>query len=143
MFWKKDAKVVSEVADLDDEADPEFTVRPQHLLEQISLEEIERRERVADPLHAVPDLPFGHLNGAWKAFLQGRTEAAGELWSFSAREPTPWGQDQLRSGYVFVRRGTPEAHFLTVWKDLPGDSNGSTWRTRAGGLMEWLRKMAE
>ncbi|WVM93015.1 hypothetical protein ULG90_02285 [Halopseudomonas pachastrellae] len=47
----------------------EFAVTEDHLLESLTVAEIEARERVADPLGAVPDLPFGHLNTAWQEFL--------------------------------------------------------------------------
>ena len=48
---------------------PEFAVTGDHLLESLTVAEIEARERVSDPLGAVPDLPFGHLNTAWCEFL--------------------------------------------------------------------------
>ena len=97
-----------------------FAVEHEHLLERLTVLEIERREAVTDPLKAAPELPFGHLNAAWQAFLKGRAEGT-ELWSFSARWQTTWGHKELRCGYVVVQDGTPGAHFLTVWKDIPDD----------------------
>ena len=99
-----------------------FAVEHEHLLERLTVPEIERREAVTDPLKAAPELPFGHLNAAWQAFLKGRAEGT-ELWSFSARWQTTWGHKELRCGYVVVQDGTPGAHFLTVWKDIPDDED--------------------
>ena len=99
----------------------EFAVEREHLLERMTVQEIEMREIVTDPLQAAPELPFGHLHAAWKDFLKGHAEG-GELWSFSALWQTTWGRKELRSGYVLVENGSPGAHFLTVWKDLPDDA---------------------
>ena len=51
--------------------EPKFAVVRADLLERVSIAEIEQCERVFDPLSAVPDLPFGHLNTAWKQFCEG------------------------------------------------------------------------
>lgn len=94
-----------------------FAVSPGDLREQLAVEEIERRERVSDPLGAVPDLPFGHLHPAWLAFLEQRgTEDA--LWSFSTHWTPTWGREELRAGYVIVREDAIGPHFLTVWRSL-------------------------
>ncbi len=98
-----------------------FAVEPQHLLERLTLEDVEMREIVTDPLQAAPELPFGHLHAAWKEFLKGQAEGC-ELWSFSAHWQTIWGRNELRSGYVLVENGAPGAYFLTVLKDLPNDT---------------------
>lgn len=113
MLKKKDGAGVA--------ANREFAVEYQHLLERLTVQEVEKRELVTDPLHAVPELPFGHLHGAWSEFLNGHPEG-GELWSFSARWQTTWGRKELRLGYVLVQNGSPGAHFLTVRKDLPDDA---------------------
>ena len=96
----------------------EFAVEPVHLQAWLTLGEIEARERVDDPLGAVPNVPFGHLNAAWRTFLASRA-SGDELWSFTAPWRTWLLQPELRSGYALVRNGTPVAHFLTVWKILP------------------------
>jgi hypothetical protein len=95
----------------------EFAVGPGDLLEQFPAEEIERRERVSDPLGAVPDLPFGHLHPAWQAFLAKRGPGDA-LWSFSTHWTTAWGHEELREGYVIVRESVIGQHFLTVWRSL-------------------------
>ena len=96
----------------------EFAVEPRHLEERLTLEEIEAREMVDDPLGAVPNVPFGHLNAAWRTFLESRADAD-ELWSFTAPWQTWLLQPEQRAGYALVRNGTPVAHFLTVCKILP------------------------
>lgn len=107
MLKKKAASVV--------EKEREFAVEPQHLLERLTVQEIERREVVRDPHKAAPELPFGHLNAAWQKFLHGKADGD-ELWSFSARWQALWGRKELRAGYVIVQDGVPRAYFLTVLK---------------------------
>jgi len=102
-------------------AQQEFAVERENLQERLTVQEIERREVVLDPLKAAPELPFGHLNGAWKGFLSGHA-GGGELWSFSARWRTTWGLEELRAGYVVVRDGVPGAHFLGVWQNIQDEA---------------------
>jgi hypothetical protein len=47
----------------------EFAVERGYLQERLTVEQIEARELVSDPLGVVPTLPFGHLNAAWKTFI--------------------------------------------------------------------------
>ena len=96
----------------------EFAVTRAHLHEPLTIPQIEARAAVADPLGAVPKLPFGHLNAAWKIFIAG-VAADDEIWSFWQ---TPWGRKEIRAGYVVVRGGVPANHFVTLWKDLEDDS---------------------
>lgn len=99
------------------EEKPEFAVEHKHLLEQLTVQEVERREIVTDPFEAVPELPFGHLNAAWKAFLDAHIDGS-ELWSFSAQWQSDRWRKELKSGYVIVQNGTPGTYFLTVLKDI-------------------------
>lgn len=101
----------------------EFAVEREHLLERLTVQEIEGREAVTDPLGAAPELPFGHFNSAWREFLKGHADGA-ELWSFSAHWQARWGRKELRYGYVVVQDGAPGAHFLTGCKDIPGEVKG-------------------
>jgi len=98
------------------ELNREFAVMREHLLERLTQAEIEQRERVFDPLGAVPDLPFGHLHAAWQGFLSNRPEGA-EIWSFSARWEDGWSRE-LRTGYVVVHEGVPGAWFTVMRKDI-------------------------
>ncbi|MAC33233.1 MAG: hypothetical protein CME38_06450 [Haliea sp.] len=92
---------------------PGFVVAPSELLENFTREEIETREMVNDPLQAVPDLPFGHLNGAWRQFLEKLPEDC-ELWSFTSSRETRLDEQEHRSGYVAVVDGAPGPYMLTV-----------------------------
>ena len=103
------------VSALDEEG--EFAVERSHLQKRLTVLQIEARELVTDPLGAVPDLPFGHLNAAWKTFAEG-VGADDELWSFTAPWQTTWGRREVRTGYVVVRGGVPAAHFLSMWKEI-------------------------
>ena len=82
----------------------------------IAVAHIEDRETVVDPLGAVPQCPFGHLNAAWKNFLSG-LQPQDVIWSFRSNWETTWGRKELRAGYVAVRGEVIGTHFLTVWKD--------------------------
>jgi hypothetical protein len=117
-YWK-----VKELTSGRNAPNPVFAVERAHLLEQVSVKEVEARETVFDPLGAAPNRPFGHLHAAWRAFVDRRTDGD-ELWSFSADWRPGWGNLERRAGYVLVRQGEPGEHFLTVWKDLPGEGGG-------------------
>jgi len=98
----------------------EFAVESKHLQARLSVHEIEQREIVADPLKAVPGIPFGHLHQAWANFLADLPEGA-EVWSFSAQWENRWGQKELREGYVAMRDGSPGNHITTFWKEINED----------------------
>ena len=125
MLQKKDGTEI--------EKEREFAVERQHLQERLTVQEVERREVVTDPLKAVPELPFGHLNRAWQEFLTGYA-AGSELWSFSAQWQTAWGSKELRSGYTIVQGGAPGAYFLTVWKDISDEADGATKQAHAADM---------
>ena len=87
------------------------------MLERLTVEEIESREMVYDPLNAVPNLPFGHLNEVW-AQLKAAKQTKDELWSFAA---TWLGDDdtpELRKGYVLWRRRKPLGYILKMSNEL-------------------------
>lgn len=98
----------------------EFAVALGDLQEQLTIEEIERREQVIDPLGAVPDLPFGHLHSAWQKFLEAM-EPQDAIWTFSAHWTTTRRRPELRAGYVVVRDGTMGPHILTLLRPLDED----------------------
>ncbi len=99
----------------------EFAVEKKYLIERLSVEEIEQREIVEDPLKAVPALPFGHLHDAWARFVNDLPEGA-EVWSFSSNWENRWGQKELRKGYVAVHDGKPGNYVSTLWKQIDDDS---------------------
>lgn len=90
-----------------------FKVLRADLLDQKSIEQVESAEIVADPLSAVPSLPFGHLNKCW-ADLIAQMQSGDELWSFKTTWDGNWGRKEIRSGYAIVREGVPEAYILTA-----------------------------
>ena len=94
-----------------------FKVKSQHLLERLTVDEIEARELVQDPLNAVPKVPFGHLNAVWTQ-VRSAMQPGDELWSFTATWPGEYGSPELRKGYVLWRRGKPVGHVLTMCKAL-------------------------
>ncbi len=95
----------------------DFEVESSHLQEQLNVVQIESCELISDPMGAVPNVPFGHLNAAWKTFLEG-VGADDELWSFTAPWRTTWGSQEIRTGYAVVREGVPVSHFLTMRKEV-------------------------
>ena len=96
--------------------EPEFKVSTSDLVEKLSKAEIEAVEHIDDPLHAVPNLPFGHLNSVWKAFVDG-LEPDCELWSFRGRWKTQYSDDQMQ-GYVALLGGKIGPCFLTSQRSL-------------------------
>jgi hypothetical protein len=94
-----------------------FKVRRQHLLERLTVAQIEAREMVEDPLQAVPSLPFGHLNAVWCDLVAGLSPGD-ECWSFSAHWSNDFGLPELRTGYVVWRGSKPIGHILTMVKRM-------------------------
>lgn len=82
-------------------ADAEFKVRASDLLHQTTVADVEATARITDPLGAVPDVPFGHLNKVWQDFLAQRPPNA-VLWTFACDWRGDWGQVVERAGYVWV-----------------------------------------
>ena len=97
-----------------------FAVAEADLVLKLTVEEIERLERVSDPMHAVPDLPFGHLNGAWTKFIADCGPEA-TVWSFSARWTSERGRKEIREGYAIVKEEAIGPHFLTTWRMADDD----------------------
>ena len=80
---------------------PVFAIKQDHLVEAVAIEAIEQQERVHDPLGAVPDRPFGHLNSAWQGFRE-QCDPEARIWRFSSPYQSEWGNKEIRSGYVAV-----------------------------------------
>jgi hypothetical protein len=89
---------------------PEFKITQKDLLAEMTLPEIEELETVLDPMGAVPRLPFGHLNPAWKKFLE-QMRPSDIFWSFSTKY-TPRKWSELRQGYVIVRGDEIGPYFI-------------------------------
>ncbi len=102
----------------------EFHCQRKHLTKRVTVAEAEAAGKVVDPLHRVPDLPFGHLHQAWVAFTDKR-KSTDQLWAFtipgeldvntSSRHPkwaTPRG---AKRGYAVVRWRRVRAEFFYEW----------------------------
>lgn len=109
-FWTNKAARSVPWTLTDEEA--EFKVTKADLLQKMSLADIEANERVFDPLQAVPDLPFGHLNKVWQTYVIG-LEPESELWSFRGRWKTQYWDWQMQ-GYVAIQGEEIGKHFLTA-----------------------------
>lgn len=119
VVWRR---AVREGAELREVPPPrEFAVSTEDLREPLSLAEAEARERVPDPLKAVPDLPFGHLHPAWQA-LRAEWQEGDALWSFSTVWEDDLGRREQREGYVIVRAEQPGRFMLTTRKSLEENS---------------------
>lgn len=81
------------------------------LVRQMTVDEIELQERVIDPMGAVPDIPFGHLNTTWLRF-KGNMEPQDSIWTFSARRTSDWERREILEGYVIVRADVIGATFF-------------------------------
>lgn len=90
-----------------------WSVVKDDLVRQMTVDEIELQERVIDPMGAVPDLPFGHLNTTWLRF-KGNMEPQDSIWAFSARRTSDWERREILEGYVIVRADGIGPHFLTT-----------------------------
>lgn len=113
----KDMRESKSLGDYDPFAEPkEFEVRIEDLQQRLSRDAIEDKERIVDPLGAVPSEPFGHLNTVWKEFL-GKSPEGCEFWSFKATWQTQWGDEEIREGYAAVDAGEVKAFFVSAIHD--------------------------
>lgn len=92
-----------------------FAPTREALVRPVTLDEVAQRERVHDPLGAVPDLPFGHLHGAWQRFIRD-LGPEDELWRFSMAAEAPQDPGAILEGYVIVRNGDMGPHFVASRK---------------------------
>jgi hypothetical protein len=89
-----------------------FRVRPEDLTGQTTIAEVETSNFIKDPLGAVPELPFGHLNAVWTDFVASRPADA-QLWTFACNWTSEWRTQYSRNGYVWVVGGTLSPWMLT------------------------------
>ena len=92
--------------------DAVFKVRRKDLGRHTKVAEVEALARVHDPLSAVPDVPFGHLNAVWQTFVDQRPPNA-ELWSFACDWTSEWNATYARQGYVWVQGDERSPWMLT------------------------------
>lgn len=109
--WKDRRKQRQEPVDPLEEAKSRLRATPDNLVGMVTLEEVERRERIHDPLDAVPPLPYGHLHKAWERF-RADLLPGDELWSFTS----PCDKDTSRftavRGYTVRREGVIVAEIM-------------------------------
>ena len=101
-----------------------FRCRPEHLVKRVTILEAESLAQVDDPLHRVPNCPFGHLNKGWVTFAL-QVLPNDKLWSFQihgdaktlTRPGAPkWAFPQGgMTGYAVVRRRKIAAEFIYEW----------------------------
>ena len=125
----------------------QFRIERKHLVEQLTLEEVEQREVVSDPLGAVPSLPFGHLHPIWTQ-IRADLSPRDQLWSFKGVWPGRWFNDESREGYVVRRWGRSRRYILTVCKQLESNDVISSTAKRIEArdeieIPEFLRKQAD
>lgn len=94
------------------EEETRFRIRQSDLVTRCSVQAVESVEKIQDPLGAVPDLPFGHLNAAWIRFLETKPEGA-DLWSFATKWEDYWGNFFQRKGYVWRVEDVLDTWFIT------------------------------
>jgi hypothetical protein len=116
-WWMKFADLLGNWRAARIREDAVFKVKRPDLLERLPVEEIESREIMRDPLHAVPDLPFGHLNSVWTR-LKAMTQTQDEFWSFDVTWLGDFGRYERRKGYVLWRRNKPVDFILTMRREL-------------------------
>ena len=98
-----------------------FYCRPEHLLRRVTVEEAEADAKVVDLLDRTPNLPFGHLNPAWQAFLT-KKKFGYRLKQFTipgkpAREGGPeWSASKGRMvGFAWVGLRNVKAELICEW----------------------------
>ncbi|WP_448214024.1 hypothetical protein [Colwellia sp. MEBiC06753] len=81
------------------EAEP-FSVKSKDLINQLTIEQIEKDEMVYDPLEAVSRLPFGFLNDAWLDFAS-NIQPTWTIWSFSTVDDSKI-YPKIKKGYAIL-----------------------------------------
>lgn len=90
----------------------EFCIKQSDLIRHMSVAQIETLERIDDPMHAAPALPFGHLNKGWCKFIA-QLRPGDAVWSFSTNWTDEFQRNIRDDGYVIVRDGLIGDHYLT------------------------------
>lgn len=110
--WKREAQREERNLQEQREAkEKQAAVEMSELIERISIQAIESRETVHDPLNAAPAVPFGHMGASWIAF-RSKLLPEDEIWSFEAMRSDELGFQEQTRGYAAVRNGQIVAHFI-------------------------------
>lgn len=110
LYWKWSSRRSDE-----HRADEERTFAPsrEDLVSHFTLDGIEARELIHDPLGGAPRLPFGHLHDAWAKFVS-ELPAEAELWSYATVWENRWCEQEQHEGYIAVQPGAIGPFFETV-----------------------------
>jgi hypothetical protein len=103
--------------------EPVFNCSMKDLQKVVDIVEVEKQATYSDPISAVPNIPFGHLNPAWERF-KGGLEPGDAVWRFvtTGIPSNPKNQRHQYSearrvvrGYSAVRDKKVVAEFLSEW----------------------------
>ena len=87
-----------------------FEIETSELQELQSIEQIESSNSVYDPMGAVSDLPFGHLNPRWQMFKT-NIQSGDVIRRFETGRMEGTPRVALMGGYALVRNGVVVTHF--------------------------------
>ena len=87
-----------------------FSINKNDLIEAMSVLDVEVKEIVYDPLSAVQQVPFGHLNNTWEEFKDNYSPST--LWSFKS-EYKDYSGVVIKEGYAKLEDdGTINTYFI-------------------------------
>ncbi|MBA6390463.1 hypothetical protein H4J38_06660 [Colwellia sp. BRX10-3] len=87
-----------------------FSIKQKDLIEAMSVLDVEVKEIVYDPLNAVQQVPFGHLNSTWEEFKANYSPST--LWSFKS-EYKDYSGVVIKEGYAKLEDdGTINTYFI-------------------------------
>jgi len=94
----------------------QFATQGMYLKARQTVDEAESQAFTEDPLNAVPNIPFGHLNKGWIVFIE-QMSADDELWSFLIPKGSLIGRYGSEAqadmhGYSIVRNGKTIDEFI-------------------------------
>ena len=116
LYWMVQIRIQESNRCSDNEKEKVFAVNITDLIKHMSIEEIEEKERINDPMGAVPDIAFGFLNPMWKKFKT-QIESEDEIWAYKATWKNKW-QNQKRFGYAILRGESVVHQLMTSWEEL-------------------------
>lgn len=90
---------------------------PSQLQVERSIAEAEASGVVHDPLGAVPNAPFGHLNRRWIEFRKGRPSDT-KVWWFDTIGQDRWKRDHIAKGYALRKGAAIDRIFLIEFRPV-------------------------
>ena len=92
----------------------EFILDEAELIREVTIEEVERTNFIHDPMEAVPNIPFGHLNARWLS-LRDSIQPNETLWEFESKRSELKGVQSMW-GYAVKADGRVDRFMTTGWK---------------------------